>query len=102
VNTERVIVSFRHRGLKELYEGVSSRRVSANHVGKLRRILSALDQAEFPEDMDLPGYRLHPLKGRQKGHFSVWVSENWRVTFRFEGINVADVDYLDYHLERCS
>jgi proteic killer suppression protein len=47
--------------------------------------------------MDLPGFRLHPLKGKSKGHFSVWVSGNWRVTFRFEGVDAVDVDYADYH-----
>ncbi len=92
-----MIVSFRHRGLKEPYQGRTSKRVSAEHVGKLHRILSALDQAESPGDMDIPGFRLHPLKGKLKGRYSVWVSGNWRVTFRFEGINAADVDYTDYH-----
>ena len=92
-----MIVSFRHRGLKELYQGRTSKLVSSEHVGKLHRILSALDQAESPGDMDIPGFRLHPLKGKMKGRYSVWVSGNWRVTFRFEGVNAADVDYADYH-----
>ena len=92
-----MIVAFQHKGLKELYEGRSSKRVSFSHIEKLIRILSALDQAKNPRDMDLPGLRLHPLKGSLKGHYAVWVSGNWRVTFRFEGLNAADVNYTDYH-----
>ena len=92
-----MIVSFRHRGLRALYEGRTARRVSARHVAKLERILSALDQADKPADLDLPGFRLHRLGGRLKGYHLVRVSGNWRVTFRFEGIDAVDVDYLDYH-----
>jgi len=66
-------------------------------VDKFRRILAALDQAERPEDLDLPGYRLHQLKGDRAGSWSVTVRANWRIVFRFEGQDVADVDYLDYH-----
>ncbi len=64
---------------------------------KLERILSRLDVATGPETMNLPGLRLHPLKGDLKGFWSVWVSGNWRVTFRFEGNDVVDVDLVDYH-----
>ena len=92
-----MIVAFQHKGLKELYDGRTSKRVLPSHVGKLKRILSALDQAERVTDMDLPGFRLHALKGKLKGYFSVWVSGNWRVTFRFDGINATDVNYIDYH-----
>jgi len=92
-----VIASFRHRGLKALYEGRTSRRVAPAHVGKLRDILATLDLSRGPEGMNLPGYRLHELKGGLKGHYAVSVSGNWRVTFRFEGGMAVDVDYMDYH-----
>ena len=92
-----MIKSFRHRGLKALYEGHKNTKLSPKHVPKLRRILSALDRSSGPAGMDLPGYQFHRLKGNLKGHFAVWVSKNWRVTFRFEGDHAVDVDYLDYH-----
>jgi len=92
-----MIGSFRHKGLKALYEGKRSAKVVRSHVPKLERILSALDEATGPHEMDIPGFRLHPLKGRGKGFFSVWVSGNWRVTFRFEGVDAVDVNYVDYH-----
>lgn len=95
--TDDVIKSFRHRGLKALYEGRHGAKVSANHIAKLERILTALDRATGPEGMDLPGFRLHPLKGALKGHYAVSVSGNWRVAFRFEAGHALDVDYLDYH-----
>ena len=92
-----VIASFRHRGLQALYEGRTARRVGPNHVGKLRDILAALDRSRGPEGMNLPGFRLHTLKGPLKGHYAVTVSGNWRVTFRFEDGGPVDVDYVDYH-----
>ncbi|MFZ5792262.1 MAG: type II toxin-antitoxin system RelE/ParE family toxin [Pseudomonadota bacterium] len=92
-----MIRSFRHRGLRSLYEGRTSKRVSPAHIGKLRDILAVLDRSRGPDDMNLPGFRLHPLKGELKGHYAVWVSRNWRVTFRFEDGHAADVDYVDYH-----
>jgi proteic killer suppression protein len=92
-----VIKSFRHRGLKALYEGGRAAKVAPTHVAKLERILSVLDRCSGPEGMDLPGFRLHPLKGVLKGHYTVSVSGNWRVTFRFEDGHAVDVDYLDYH-----
>lgn len=92
-----MIRSFRHRGLKALYESNRSAKVVRNHMGKLRRILTALDEATGPHEMDLPGFRMHPLKGKYKGFFSVWVSGNWRVTFRFEGVDAVEIDYVDYH-----
>ena len=90
-----MIASFRHRGLKALYEGRTARRVAPDHVEKLRDILAALDRSRRPEDMNLPGFRLHELKGRLQGHRAVSVSGNWRVTFRFEDGAAADVDYVD-------
>mgnify|MGYP001389471294 CR=1 FL=1 len=95
--TVHMIKSFRHNGLKKLYEKGDARRVSPEHVEKLIRILDRLDASETPNDMALPGYRLHPLKGELDGHWAVVVSGNWRVTFRFDGPDAYDVDYIDYH-----
>ena len=92
-----MIASFRHRGLKALYEGRTARRVAPEQVQKLTDILAALDRSDGPEGMDLPGFRLHALSGPLKGYFAVDVSANWRVTFRFEDGSAADVDYVDYH-----
>lgn len=92
-----MIRAFGHRGLKALYDGRTAARVAAQHVEKLHDILALLDRARAPADLDLPGLRLHPLKGKLKGHWAVWVSGNWRVTFRFEDAHATDVDYLDYH-----
>ena len=92
-----MIESFRHRGLKALYEGRRPAKVAPNHVAKLVRILTALDRCSGPEGMDLPGFRLHSLKGGMKGYFAVSVSDNWRVTFRFEDGRAVEIDYLDYH-----
>jgi toxin HigB-1 len=92
-----MIASFRHRGLKSLYEGRTARRVAPEHVRKLLDILAVLDRSRGPDDMDLPGFRLHPLKGDLKGHHAVSVSGQWRVTFRFEDGHAVDVDYVDYH-----
>jgi proteic killer suppression protein len=92
-----VIRSFRHKGLKLLYEKGERRRVQAGFIDKIERILARLDQASGPENMDLPGYRLHPLKGDLAGFWSVTVSGNWRIVFRFEGGHACDVDLIDYH-----
>ena len=69
----------------------------SEHVEKLRDILSTLDRSRTHQDMDLPGYRLHRLRGNLADHYAVSVSGNWRVTFRFEDGDAVDVDYLDYH-----
>ena len=92
-----MIRSFRHRGLKALYDGRTARRVAPQHVQKLRDILVALDNCQGPQGMNLPGFRLHELRGRLKGHYAVSVSGNWRVTFRFEDGAAVDADYVDYH-----
>lgn len=92
-----MIKSFRHSGLKELYEEGRSARVAQGHISKLLRVLTALDRSGSPSGMDIPGFRLHPLKGPMKGRYAVSVSANWRVTFRFEDGHAVDVDYLDYH-----
>jgi proteic killer suppression protein len=92
-----MIIGFRHKGLEILFRTGSGRGVQAAHVAKLSRILAALDAAAAPNELNHPAYRLHPLKGRLKGHWSIWVNGNWRVTFRFVGGDVELVDYLDYH-----
>ena len=92
-----MIASFKHRGLKALYDGRTARRVAPEHIQKLRDILGILDRSQRPQDVDLPGLRLHQLKGELTGHYAITVSGNWRVTFRFEDGDVVDVDYLDYH-----
>ena len=92
-----MIKSFRHRGLKALYEDGRAAKIAPGHVAKLARILTALDRSSGTEGMDLPGFRLHRLKGSMKGHYAVSVSGNWRVTFRFESGHAVEVDYLDYH-----
>lgn len=92
-----MIGRIRHKGLKLLYDKGDRRRVSAELADKIERVMARLDQAGQPGDMDLPGYRLHPLKGDLAGFWSVTVSGNWRVIFRFEGGHAADVDLIDYH-----
>ena len=92
-----MIQKIRHKGLKKLYQNDSAAKVNPDHADKLRRILGVLDQASRPEEVDLPGFRLHSLKGDYEGFYAVEVSGNWRVIFRFDGDQVTDVDYLDYH-----
>jgi len=92
-----VIQSFRHKGLKRLYEEDDSRGVITEHTDRLRDILVRLDAAAEPRDMDLPGFWLHPLKGKLKGNWAVTVRANWRVLFCFVDRNATDVDYIDYH-----
>lgn len=92
-----MILSFRHSGLEDFYYGRGARRVSPEHFRKLRRILSALDQIDEPQGMNLAGFRFHQLSGRLQGFYSISVLANWRVIFRFENGHVTDVDYLDYH-----
>lgn len=92
-----MIKSFRHKGLRRLYLRGNRRQVSPEHADKLERILDRLDASLAAQDMGLPGYGLHRLKGDLKGHWAVTVSGNWRVTFRFDGPDAYDVDYIDYH-----
>ena len=92
-----MIRSFRHRALRNLYNGRGGSRLPPEQVEKLTDILATLDYSRAPNNMDLPGYRLHRLRGRLSGHYAVSVSGNWRVTFRFEDGDVFDVDYVDYH-----
>ncbi|MCL2656292.1 MAG: type II toxin-antitoxin system RelE/ParE family toxin [Betaproteobacteria bacterium] len=92
-----MIVGFRHKGFEDFYRTGATRGIQAAHARKLGMILAALDAASEPKDINLPGLRLHPLKGDLKGHWSVEVNGNWRVTFRFAGTDVELVDYQDYH-----
>ncbi|MCB1701192.1 MAG: type II toxin-antitoxin system RelE/ParE family toxin [Halioglobus sp.] len=92
-----MIISFVHKGLERFYRHGKTSGIQAKHVQRLRLILTNLDQAESADDMDLPGLRLHPLKGSRKGTWSVTVSGNWRVTFKFTGRDVEIVNYEDYH-----
>lgn len=92
-----MIRSFKHRGLKALFDGRTVKRVAPDHVQKLRDILAVLDRSRTAQDMDLPGFRLHALRGTLQGHYAVSVSGSWRVTFRFENGHAVDVDYVDYH-----
>jgi proteic killer suppression protein len=92
-----MIQSFRHKGLKRLYEDDDPRGVAAEHLTKVRNILARLDAAGSIEDMNLPGFNLHTLKGSLQGLMAVTVRANWRVIFRFADGHAFDVDYLDYH-----
>jgi proteic killer suppression protein len=91
-----MIRSIRHKGLKLLHDEDDPRGVMAEHAVKLRDILARLDAARTVSDMDVPGLRLHPLKGRERGLWAVTVRANWRVIFRFDGPDAFDVDYVDY------
>ncbi len=92
-----MIASFKHRGLRMLFENDDRRRLSATQVDKIKRILARLDEAIDIKHMALPGFGLHPLKGELKGSWAVSVSGNWRIIFRFDKGNVYDVDLVDYH-----
>lgn len=92
-----MIIGFRHKGLEAFYRTGSTRGIQTAHAKKLGLIPAMLDAASQPQDLNQPVLRLHPLKGSLKGHWSVWVNGNWRITFRFVGANVELVDYQDYH-----
>ena len=92
-----MIGSFRHKGLRQLFEDENARGVSAEHVRKLRQILAVLHAAETIDALRLPTFGLHPLKGNLKGFWAVTVRANWRIIFRFENGNASDVDLVDYH-----
>ena len=92
-----MIKSFKHKGLKNYFESGTTRGIQAAHSKKLRLQLAALDTATSIDDMDIPGYQLHPLKGNRKGFWSISVNGNWRVTFEFSDGNAFILDYEDYH-----
>lgn len=92
-----MILSFKHKGLENFFLSGSKSGIQAEHASKLRLILGRLNAATHPQDMNLPGLRLHELSGRRKGTWSVSISGNWRITFRFDGEDAEIVDYEDYH-----
>jgi toxin HigB-1 len=92
-----MIKSFKHKGLEEFYKTGSKRGIQPEQANKLGRMLDRLDASIAPEDMNLPGYRLHQLVGNKKDMWSVTVNGNWRMTFYFEGQDAFLVDYQDYH-----
>ena len=92
-----MIRSFRHRGLRRLYEREAPSRIPADQLDRIALALADLDAAGKPGDLDLPGYRLHPLRGDRQGSWSISISRNWRITFRFEDGDIHDVDLVDYH-----
>jgi len=92
-----VLESFRHKGLRRFFGSGKTTGIQARHAKRLRLQLAALDTAQCIDDMRIPGYRLHPLKGKAKGRWSIWVSGNWRLTFEFDGGDVHVLDYEDYH-----
>lgn len=92
-----MIQSFRHKGLRKFFESGSAAGIQPHHAQRLRMLLVALDTALNIEDMNVPGFRLHPLKGSERGRWSVWVNGNWRVTFAFKDGHAHILDYEDYH-----
>ncbi|MCP4189295.1 MAG: peptidase [Planctomycetaceae bacterium] len=92
-----MIKSFRHKGVKKFFETGSKAGIKSAHAQRLSRQLKALDRAQQPEDMNIPGWKRHSLIGDLAGHYSVSVTGNWRLTFAFENGDVVLVDYQDYH-----
>ena len=92
-----MIRSFRHKGLRRFFESGSVAGIQPHHATRLRMLLAALDTATTVDDMDIPGFRLHPLKGEVRGRWSVWVNGNWRLTFEFHDGQARVLDYEDYH-----
>lgn len=92
-----MIKSFAHKGLQVFFENGSKAGIQPQHAPKLQRLLARLDMSRAPEDMNVPGWRLHPIAGDLAGHYAVTVNGNWRLTFRFEGEDAVLVDYQDYH-----
>jgi proteic killer suppression protein len=92
-----MIRSFKHSGLKRLFERDDRSGIRPDLVDTVQEMLTALDDAVTPQELNLPGYRLHPLKGDLKGFWSVTVRANWRIIFRFDGTDALDVELIDYH-----
>lgn len=92
-----MIKSFRHKGLRKFFESGSATGIQPHHAKRLRMLLAALDTSQSIDDMNVPGFRLHPLKGAERGRWSVWVNGNWRVTFEFRDGHADVLDYEDYH-----
>lgn len=92
-----MIKSFRHKRLKKYFESGSKAGIQPRHAKRLRMQLIALDTATTIQDMDIPGFKLHSLKGANEDHWSIWISGNWRLTFEFRDGNAFVLDYEDYH-----
>jgi proteic killer suppression protein len=92
-----VIQSFRHKGLKKFFESGITKGIQPPHAKRLRMLLAALDTAQSIKDMNVPGFRLHLLKGQKSNLWSIWVNANWRLTFEFEDGQARVLDYEDYH-----
>ncbi len=92
-----MILRFRHKGLRRFFEAGSTAGIQAKHAARLRLILTLLATQDAPSGLDRPGLRLHALRGDRAGLWAVDVAKNWRVTFRYEGMDATDVDYEDYH-----
>lgn len=92
-----MIKSFVHKGLRDFFERGSKAGIQPHHAKRLARQLQRLDDATSPEDMNVPGWKLHPLHNNLDGYFSVWVNGNWRLSFHFEGTDAVLVNYQDYH-----
>lgn len=92
-----MILRIRHKGLERFYATGDTRGVNAKHAAWIRVLLTALDSASAPDDLNNPGFRLHPLKGERRGQWAVSVSANWRLVFEFDGADVTNVDLVDYH-----
>ncbi len=92
-----MIATIRHKGLRLYYEKGDALKLQPRHIAKIRLILTRLESAINPQMMQVPGYDLHALAGNLKGFWSVKVDKNYRIIFRFEGENVYEVDYIDYH-----
>ena len=92
-----MIQSFRHKGLRRFYESGSLAGIQPHHAKRLRMQLVALDTAQVIDDMNIAGFRLHPLKGEEKGRWSIWVNGNWRLTFEYREGHAYSRDYEDYH-----
>lgn len=92
-----MIKSFTHSGLEVFFNTGSKKGIQPHHEKRLRNQLAALNSAQKPEDMGVPGWKLHPLTGQMDGYWSITVNANWRVTFKFEGSDAYVVDYQDYH-----
>lgn len=92
-----MIRSFRHKGLRKFYQSGNVAGINPRHAKRLRIQLAALDSAQVIGDMNIPGFRLHPLKGAFAGRWSIWVDGSWRVTFELKDGHAHVLDYEDYH-----
>lgn len=92
-----MIRQFRHKGLERFFTRDDTSGINPQFALKLRRMLTALNDSSGPQGMNIPNYRLHPMKGERKGQWAVWISGNWRLVVEFEGQDVVNVELVDYH-----